>query len=328
MKSSAKLQWWIVVFLLAFASNASGGTYTFSSFDYPGAAVTVANGINNNGEIVGAYQTNPLFEPDTAYLRDRAGNFTTINLPVSDAFRTIASGINDSGTIVGYYTDDRLANHGFINAAGSSTIFQVPGTVRPDNNTEVLGINNGGTAVGHWVDFTIEHGFTRSGDTITTTDFPVLFTFGTHLTGINNSGVIVGHYFDDTARHGFVRDAEGNFTSIDVPFPEAFETLALGVNDAGSIVGEYLDSDFNDHGFLYTGGEFIPIDFPGATTTVLSGINNSGTIVGTTFLCIDGDCGTHGFTATPSATVPEPAAVLLLSSGLVGIAAFRKKFRS
>src|SRR5215470_867544 len=110
MRSLVKL-YCTLIGLLLLASSVQATTYTFSSFDYPGAFLTVANGINNNGDIVGGYQLSPDFLPNSAYLLGRGGAFTTINLPVLDAFRTVANGINDSGTIVGYYADNTLANH-------------------------------------------------------------------------------------------------------------------------------------------------------------------------------------------------------------------------
>jgi probable HAF family extracellular repeat protein len=328
MKTLVKLDG-IVIALFLLASTAQASTYTFSSFDYPDAVLTVANGINNNGDIVGGYELNhPIINPfpDSAYLLNSGGTFTTINLPVMDAFRTVANGINDSGTIVGFYADNDLANHAFIDTGGSFTIFQVPGEVRPNNDTEANGINNGGAVVGHYADFTIDRGFMKAGENITTINIPFTLGLATQLTGINNSGLIVGYYLDVdfTAFHGFLRDASGNFTSIDVPFPDAIETIALGINDAGTIIGSYRDDDFNNHGFLYTGGNFSPIDFPGAANTIASGINNSGTIVGTYSLPDGPD---HGFIATPGTPVPEPATLLFLSSGLIGLAALKKKFK-
>jgi probable HAF family extracellular repeat protein len=74
--------------------------------------------------------------------------------------------------------------------------------------------------------------------------------------------------------------------------PYMYETISLpaniapgfccanGVNNSGQIVGQYLDSNFVQHGFLYSGGQFTSIDFPGAFATSAVGINNAGQIVG------------------------------------------------
>src|SRR5205823_307133 len=116
----------------------SGGIYT--TLDVPMAVTTAAWGINNAGQIVGAYVTGPV---DHSFLYS-GGTYTIIDHPVgtNDAF-----GINNAGQIVGIYggvsylynggiyttLDDPLADH------------TIPGGV-----TWAQDINDGDQIVGYY----------------------------------------------------------------------------------------------------------------------------------------------------------------------------------
>jgi probable HAF family extracellular repeat protein len=75
----------------------------------PGALETVANGINDAGQVVGYYGD---ISGTHGFLLDVDGSYTTIDLP--GARETIPSGINDAGQIVGSYVDAGGTHHGFL----------------------------------------------------------------------------------------------------------------------------------------------------------------------------------------------------------------------
>src|SRR5207237_1167596 len=105
-------------------------TYAFTTFDVPGSpfSLTVPNGINASGQIVGAYYD---AGGGHAFLLDN-GSYTTLVVPGSSYI--YANGINDLGQIVGGYGDagrsygDAGSGHGFLLDQGSYTTLDVPGS--------------------------------------------------------------------------------------------------------------------------------------------------------------------------------------------------------
>jgi probable HAF family extracellular repeat protein len=86
----------------------------YTTLDVPGATgATVAQGINDAGQIVGWFQ-DPSGNHGFLY---SGGTYATLNDPSSAAGLTLAWGINDDGQIVGYYGDNGLSPsgaHGFL----------------------------------------------------------------------------------------------------------------------------------------------------------------------------------------------------------------------
>jgi uncharacterized membrane protein len=77
-------------------------------------------------------------------------------------------------------------------------------------------------------------------------------------------------------------------------------------------VGDFTDARGVVHGFLFNNGNYTTLDVPGSSLTATNGINDAGQIVG---VYADAS-GLHGFLATP---VPEPATLLLLVIGTLGV---------
>src|SRR5205085_4802895 len=88
--------------------RAADGNIT--TFDVPGALLTVPESINPAREITGFYFADPGAFLPHAFLRDANGTFTTFN--VIGAAATYALSINPAGAITGYYLDASLESHG------------------------------------------------------------------------------------------------------------------------------------------------------------------------------------------------------------------------
>jgi uncharacterized membrane protein len=89
--------------------SARAGTYRFISFDYPGAAgATMASGINDAGQVVGAYADGA---GEHGFLED-GPVFSPIDYP--GATITVASKIDDAGQILVESHFDRTGDHGLL----------------------------------------------------------------------------------------------------------------------------------------------------------------------------------------------------------------------
>lgn len=276
--------------------------FTFTSIDFPGGTLTTARGINNNGEIVGAYRIVP---PRHALLI-KGGQYiplaptTVLGTNYSEAFKN-----NDRGDVVGEYLDDAGFAHGFLlSKKGMLTQLDFPAA----SDTYAYGINESGTVVGQWDlldsngNVIAQHGFTWENGSFTQVDYPG--SANTTVFGINARGDLVGEWDDNVVAHGFIRTKQGQFTSYDVPVAGATLTQLTGINANGQILGVYIDAGGAEHGFLEVGATFTSIDYPGAVTTTAWGINSAGQIVGNHY---GSDGIAHGWLAERSNHGPKAA---------------------
>ncbi len=243
--------------------------YTYQTINPPGSTYSIAENINDNGQIVGLYQDSN--GRQHGFL-DSGGVYTTIDPPGS--IETIAAwAINNSGQIIGWY-DNSSGQEGFLDSDGTYTAIDPPDS----NSTAPISINASGQIVGTYRDGNgAYHSFLYSGGAYTILDVPG--AIDTYATNINDEGQIVGVYQDSNGQeHGFV-DNNGSYTTIDPP--GSLDTIIKGISENGQIVGYYQETSGGaEHGFLYGNGIYTILDFPGAIDTVADSVNESGQVTG------------------------------------------------
>jgi uncharacterized membrane protein len=171
----------------------------FTVIDVPGLPFGRANGISNNGTIVGWVGTRATcFLQQHGFVRNAHGEIAMLELDF--AFSTYLTGVNNEGVIVGYY-DTRACGGltSFIRQpSGEVSPIQVPGA----SETFVNAINGAGDVAGSYQMATATHGFVLDREGFVTIDAPGASS--TEVTGINNHGEIDGQFNDAKGLHLFV----------------------------------------------------------------------------------------------------------------------------
>jgi probable HAF family extracellular repeat protein len=251
----------------------AGSGSTVSQIDGPGASFTDAAGINNRGEIVGAFQDGQGLH---GYVF-RRGDFTILDVPVQGAL-TFALGNNDRGQVVGAYRSQG-ALHGFVWDRGTFTT-----DINAPDATETFlhVINNRGQVVGHSRRdvFALARAFLFADGNFTFLNIPGVLVVGRNREsmGLNDRGQVVGTFQSQGVNHGFLYD-KGVVTQIDVP--GARSTYASGINNRGEIVGSYIDTFDVAHAYLrQPDGKVTQIDAPNAEGIAGVRLNDRSDIVG------------------------------------------------
>jgi probable HAF family extracellular repeat protein len=208
-----------------------------TTIDFPGAQGTFAARVNDVGQVVGFYGTEPNVPAANlphGFLLDN-GVFTKIDVP--GAVETRPFGINNAGQIVGEYVDEARTLHGFLFAEGVYTTIDAPDSTA----TQARDIDDGGRIVGISVAAATGafRGFLRDAQgAFTAIDAPAAppppgrpESPTTQPFGINNLGQVIGVFTDSEGDHSFVMD-NGVFTTIAVP-DAVGRTLAYDINDSG-----------------------------------------------------------------------------------------------
>jgi probable HAF family extracellular repeat protein len=284
----------------------SKGVYT--SIDYPGSTYTIANSINDSGQIVGTYVngSGPILT-NHGFLWS-GGVYTSLDYPGAEL--TEANGISADGAVVGDYVDPtKKLYHAFLLVGGTggtwtnvdvndpSLTFQKGEKIIRETRFSVTTKDTNG----------IIHLYIKvDGETI-----KIAVSNGTETTEEDlNYGEVVGWYRDASNNvHGFhFQIQSGIYITLD--YPGAVATQAMGINNAAQIVGGYFDAQKGlEHGFLKSGGLYTTVDYPGAYTTEADLINAAGQIVGFYFDPVNFN--KHNFIAIPDRVTPMLLPLLL-----------------
>lgn len=169
---------------------------TFSALlQFPGATFSIANAINNRGEIVGVLQA---AAGNGAFLH-KAERYLRLQYP--GASETTATGINESGQIVGNFVDAK-GTHGFVYLENVG-VYSPPLVNPPATTVALRAVNDEGQIVGGFMDKSgNEHPFIY----IAAELHPVLIPGATSasINGINNRGQIVGNLNGPAGPQSFI----------------------------------------------------------------------------------------------------------------------------
>ena len=233
---------------------------------FPGSVSTEGWNINQDGSVVGYYDTadgrrhgfiarptvdnnEPVVAPeDLHYTFDYT--FESIDVPGVDFLALTAS--SDFEDYAGYMKSaDGQKIVAFTLTDGVFATYDFPGS----QNTYFYALSNSGIAAGHYQDSNgLYHGVVLEDGELRQYDFPGAVE--TEIYGISDTaGTLTGNFIDASGiRRGFSGDEiiEG---------PDASATYAYFANMAGVLVGSYVDAEGAYHPYIRTpDGIIVPVD--------------------------------------------------------------------
>ncbi|HLZ99331.1 MAG TPA: hypothetical protein VKP66_15465 [Steroidobacteraceae bacterium] len=264
---------WLPVLALLSPVVANSQSYTFTDLGTLGGSESIANGINNGGQVVGwSYDTNGV-ETATLWNGTTPTALTTLGGPWGNA-----TGINDNGQIVG---------ESATNGSGPSVHATLWNNVTPTDlgaptgsTSSASAINNVGQIVGY------SNGVNGSALLWNgTTAIALGSPSGAYSAaiGINLAGQVVGYSNDQPVLwNGTIPTPLGTLGG---------QAYATGINNSGKVVGWGFSSSngvLSSLAISWNGTTPTALGTLGGATSEASGINNAGQIV--------------GFSTTPSST--------------------------
>lgn len=265
-------------------------SFTFTTLDVPGANETEARGVNNNGVVVGAFQTGSGDFTTFHGFIFQNGSFTTLDFP--SAPQTFVNGISSSGVVVGSYDNvSQNMTSSFMFQNGQFTnIDCAPGS--SFNTIVAAGINDSGVVVEALsnsfkigTEIMLRSPDGRCQQVPVGSDMPQAFA-----QGINNNEDLTARV---VSSQGILENAavriHGTWTRVNL-------VLIGGINITDDVVGDSDSAGRN--GVLLKGGNATAVMFPGSTFTSPAGLNDKDVVVGN-YSTNTVDSNAHGFIATP-----------------------------
>lgn len=237
-------------------------TYSVIEITGLGSAETHAYGINNAGDVVGEYRTDPTYSGLPFVYRQGQ----MIGLPTFDGLSGVAYAINDSGHIVGVSGGAHPWHVGNLQAFlydGTSLL----GLTSSDSSGYAYDINAAGDVVGEGPDgaFLYQWGGTYD-------------LGGDHVEALNNTGQAVGNTRVVNGAHA-VRYENGGFT--DLGTLGGTDSYAYDINDSGVVVGaSMIPGDGPLHAFVFFNGQMVDIDTGETRGSYALAVNSLGAVVG------------------------------------------------
>ena len=255
-------------------------------FSVPGSVSTEGYNINQDGSIVGHYDSADgrrhgfiarlATEIDMETVATPSVfnyTFESINVPGVDFLAVTAS--SDFQDYAGYTRSaDGAKEVAFTLIDGVFMTYDFPGSQK----THFYALGNNGQAAGHYQDSDgLFHGIILENGELREYNFTDAAQ--TEIYGISDAtGALTGNFIDASGvRRGFSGDTI-------VEAPEASETYANFINASGRMVGSYIDADGLYHPYMrQANGRFISLDLPNAAQFeyfFIHGINDVGVLVG------------------------------------------------
>ena len=263
-----------------------------------GMGGTIAEGINDSGQVVGYSPTDTIWGlenhafitgPNGKGMTD-IGNFGGIN-------NSYAPGINATGQVVvnslGFSPGVGTYSYAYIsgpNGVGMTDLGSLGG-----GGSSAKGINDAGQVVGMSLTGPGEQlAFITGPNGVGMTDLGSLGGGGSSANGINDAGQVVGYSNTDQLRqkepgegagerHAFITGPHGVGMTDLGTLDGSYFSVANGINDAGRVVGNSTTAVWDEQHAFITGPNGVgmtDLGTLGGSESIANGINEAGQVVG------------------------------------------------